>query len=113
GSIDTDLSVAHDEPVVRSAADRIIVVAALARQYPNARIVFTGGSANLISNDAKEADYAAAIFASFGIDKARLTMERQSRNTQENAQFTKRLVVPKPGERWLLVTSGYHMPRSV
>jgi uncharacterized SAM-binding protein YcdF (DUF218 family) len=113
GSIDTDLSVAHDEPVVRNAADRIIVMAALARQYPNARIVFTGGSANLISNDAKEADYVGAIFESFGIAKARLTMERQSRNTQENAEFTKAMVMPKPGERWLLVTSGYHMPRSV
>jgi uncharacterized SAM-binding protein YcdF (DUF218 family) len=113
GSIDTDLSVAHDAPVVRNAADRIIAVAALARRYPNARIVFTGGSANLISNDAKEADYAGAIFEGLGIAKTRLTMERQSRNTQENAQFTKEIVAPKPGERWLLVTSGYHMPRSI
>jgi len=113
GSIDIGLSVAHDEPVVRNAADRIITVAALARQYPNARIVFTGGSANLISNKAKEADYASALFESLGIAKTRLTMERQSRNTQENAEFTKKIVMPKPGERWLLVTSGYHMPRSV
>lgn len=113
GSIDIGLSVAHDEPVVRNAADRIITVAALARQYPNARVVFTGGSANLISNKAKEADYASALFESLGIAKTRLTMERQSRNTQENAEFTKKIVMPKPGERWLLVTSGYHMPRSV
>jgi uncharacterized SAM-binding protein YcdF (DUF218 family) len=113
GSIDIERSVAHDEPVVRNAADRIIAVAELARRYPNARIVFTGGSANLISNKAKEADYAGAIFESLGITKARLTMERQSRNTQENAEFTKTMVMPKPGERWLLVTSGYHMPRSV
>lgn len=113
GSIDIERSVAHDEPVVRNAADRIIAVAELARRYPNARIVFTGGSANLISNKAKEADYADAIFQSLGIAKARLTMERQSRNTQENAEFTKKMVMPKPGERWLLVTSGYHMPRSV
>lgn len=40
-------------------------------------------------------------------------MERRSRNTYENAVFTKALVAPKPGERWLLVTSAYHMPRSV
>src|ERR1700761_7024282 len=73
GSIDTDLSVAHDGPVVRGAADRFLVMAGLAREYPNARIVFTGGSANLISNDAKEADYAGTILESFGIAKARLT----------------------------------------
>jgi uncharacterized SAM-binding protein YcdF (DUF218 family) len=40
-------------------------------------------------------------------------MERQSRNTQENAGLSKTLAAPKPGERWLLVTSAFHMPRSV
>jgi uncharacterized SAM-binding protein YcdF (DUF218 family) len=40
-------------------------------------------------------------------------MERRSRNTQENAEFSKALAAPKSGERWLLVTSAYHMPRSV
>ncbi|WP_089025347.1 YdcF family protein [Bradyrhizobium mercantei] len=113
GSIDADLSVAHGTPVVRSAADRVIAAAALARRYPNARLVFTGGSANLISNDAREADYAAEMFESLGIPKSRLTIERRSRNTVENAEFSKALVDPKPGERWLLVTSAYHMPRSV
>jgi uncharacterized SAM-binding protein YcdF (DUF218 family) len=112
-SIDADLSVAHGTAVVRSAADRIIAAAALARRYPNARIVFSGGSANLISNDAREADYAGAIFESLGIAKTRLIMERRSRNTVENAEFSKALVAPKPGERWLLVTSAFHMPRSV
>src|SRR3954447_18006583 len=113
GSIEPDLSVSHNTPVVRGAPDRIIVAAALARRYPNARVVFSGGSANLIANDAREADYAGAIFESLGIAKSRLIMERLSRNTLENAQFSKALVAPKPGERWLLVTSAFHMPRSV
>ncbi|MBR1267419.1 YdcF family protein [Bradyrhizobium sp. AUGA SZCCT0222] len=112
-SIEADISAAHGTPVVRSAPDRIIAAAALARRYPNARIVFTGGSANLISNDAREADFAGAVFESLGIAKSRLIMERASRNTLENAQFSKALVAPKDGERWLLVTSAFHMPRSV
>lgn len=87
--------------------------AALARRYPNARIVFTGGNANLISTEAKEADYSAPILENLGIARERLIVERNSRNTYENAMFTKELVVPKPGERWLLVTSAFHMPRSV
>ncbi|KWV46986.1 hypothetical protein AS156_21215 [Bradyrhizobium macuxiense] len=113
GSIEPDLSIAHGMPVVHSAPDRIIAAAALARKFPNARLVFTGGSANLISNDAREADFAGDIFESLGIPKSRLIIERRSRNTVENAEFSKALVNPKPGERWLLVTSGYHMPRSV
>ena len=49
------------------AADRIIAAAALAHRYPGARLLFTGGSGNLVSNDAREADYAAALFESLGI----------------------------------------------
>ena len=40
-------------------------------------------------------------------------LEDRSRNTAENARFTKAMVHPKPGERWLLVTSAAHMPRAV
>jgi uncharacterized SAM-binding protein YcdF (DUF218 family) len=113
GPIDPDLSVAHNVPVIRAAPDRIVAAAALARKYPNAKIVFSGGSSSLISNEAREADYAAAVFESLGVDRARLIMDRASRNTYENAVLSKRLGAPKPGERWLLVTSAYHMPRAV
>ncbi len=113
GPIDADISVAHQVPVIRSAADRIVAGAALARKYPDARLIFSGGSANLISNDAREADYAAMAFDSLGIDRSRLIIERTSRNTLENAEFSKALANPRPGERWLLVTSAFHMPRAV
>jgi uncharacterized SAM-binding protein YcdF (DUF218 family) len=113
GSIDPDLSAAHGLPVFKGAVDRVIAVAALAHRYPNARIIFSGGSGNLISGDAREADYASAVFESLGVPKQHLTMERRSRNTQENAEFSKMIAAPKSGERWLLVTSAYHMPRSV
>jgi uncharacterized SAM-binding protein YcdF (DUF218 family) len=113
GSIDADLSVSHDVAAFTAAAGRLIEAAALAHRYPNARVIFSGGSANLISADAREADYAAAIFERLGVSRERLTMERRSRNTLENAEFSKAIAAPKSGERWLLVTSAYHMPRSV
>ena len=95
GSIDPDLSSAHGEAVFGAAADRIIAAAALAHRYPNSRIIFSGGSANLISKDAKEADYAGAAFESLGVSPERLTMERQARNTLENAEFSKALAAPE------------------
>jgi uncharacterized SAM-binding protein YcdF (DUF218 family) len=113
GPIDADLSVAHGRAVVTSAPDRIVAAAALARRYPNARLIYSGGNSNLLSNDAREADYAAGLFESLGVSRERLMMERRSRNTEENAQFSKALAAPKEGERWLLVTSAFHMPRSV
>jgi uncharacterized SAM-binding protein YcdF (DUF218 family) len=113
GSIDADLSAAHGAAIVRTAADRIIAAAALAHRYPNARVIFSGGNPNLVANDAREADFAGALFESLGTPKARLMMERRSRNTEENAEFSKALAAPKDGERWLLVTSALHMPRSI
>jgi uncharacterized SAM-binding protein YcdF (DUF218 family) len=113
GPLDADMSAAHGVPVISGAADRLISAAALAHRYPNARIIYTGGSPNLLHNDAKEADYATALFQGLGIAKSRLTMERQARNTKENAEFSRDIAKPKRGERWLLVTSAFHMPRSV
>jgi uncharacterized SAM-binding protein YcdF (DUF218 family) len=114
GAIEPDLSAAHGIAVFGTSVDRIIAAAVLARRYPNARFVFSGGNANLVSSDAaKEADFAMPVFESFGFAKDRLIMERGSRNTYENAEFSKALVSPKSGERWLLVTSAHHMPRSV
>jgi uncharacterized SAM-binding protein YcdF (DUF218 family) len=114
GSIDPELSAARGVTVFKGSVDRIVAAAALARRYPKARIVFSGGSANLVSDDsAKEADYAQSVFERLGVVRDRLTMERRSRNTQENAEFSKAAVSPTAGERWLLVTSAFHMPRSV
>src|SRR5258708_24451155 len=87
GSIDPDLSAAHGVAVVRGSADRVIAAAALALRYPNARVIFSGGSGNLISDDAREADYAAAVFESLGVSEARLTMDRRARNTPEDAEI--------------------------
>jgi len=114
GAIDTDLSAAHGTASFTAAGGRVIAAAALARRYPNARILYSGGNANLIADDAaKEADYAVAVFEGLGISRDRLILERRSRNTFENAEFSRAIAAPKNGERWLLLTSAYHMPRSV
>jgi uncharacterized SAM-binding protein YcdF (DUF218 family) len=114
GAIEPDMSAAHGTAVFGPSVDRIIAAAGLAHRYPNARIVFSGGNAGLdSSNPAREADFSEAVFEGFGFSKDRLIIERRSRNTQENAEFSKALVSPKEGERWLLVTSAYHMPRAV
>ncbi len=113
GAFDTVVSPARGEVALNEAAERLTAVAELARRYPAARVVFSGGSGRLIIQGATEAELAARLFESFGIAKERVMLEDKSRDTDENARFTKEAVKPKPGERWLLVTSAYHMPRSV
>ena len=53
------------------------------------------------------------LLESLGIPRARITLEDRSRNTVENAVLSKAIAQPKPGERWLLVTSAHHLPRAV
>jgi uncharacterized SAM-binding protein YcdF (DUF218 family) len=113
GALDTVVSQPRGEIALNEAAERMTAVAELARRYPDARIVFSGGSGRLIYGGVTEASLAARLFESFGIAKERVTLEERSRDTDENAHFTKELLQPKPGERWLLVTSAHHMPRSV
>lgn len=112
GAVSPDVSQRRGQPALNEAAERMTAVAKLARDYPNAKIAFTGGSGSLFS-EASEAHFVADLFESFGISRDRLVLEDRARNTHENAVFTKRLVDPKPGQRWLLVTSAFHMPRSV
>jgi uncharacterized SAM-binding protein YcdF (DUF218 family) len=113
GAISPKISSARNEVVLNEAAERMTKIAELARRYPNARIVFSGGSPALFVSEEPEAVYAARLLRDFGIDPERIQIEEQSRNTVENAVFSRLIAQPKPGERWLLVTSAYHMPRSV
>jgi uncharacterized SAM-binding protein YcdF (DUF218 family) len=113
GAIGPELSLTRGEVSLNESAERVTVVAALARRYPQARIIYSGGNGGLIIREGNEAQFARKVFESFGIDRARITLEDRSRNTIENAVFSKQLANPKPGERWWLVTSAYHMPRSV
>lgn len=112
GALDPDLSQARGTPVLGSSAERITVVAALARQYPDARFIYSSGSAGVFGGFA-EADYVMPLFESFGIPRERIVLENKSRNTAENAQFSRVLAAPKPGDRWVVITSAVHMPRAI
>jgi uncharacterized SAM-binding protein YcdF (DUF218 family) len=113
GAFDTVVSPARGEVALNEAAERLTVMAELVRRYPEAHIVFSGGSGRLIYDGATEAELAVRLFESFGIAKSRIILENKSRDTDENARFTKELLLPKPGERWLIVTSAHHMPRAI
>jgi len=113
GSIGPELSAAHGEPALNESAERLTAVAELARRFPAIPIVFSGGNASLFPGGPSEAQFARRLFASFGIAPERIVLEDRSRTTAENATLTKEAVKPKPGARWLLVTSAHHMPRSV
>src|SRR5208282_2942524 len=77
------------------------------------RIIVSGGSNVVIFDEGVEAAFAVRQLEALGVAPVRITAEEQSRNTIENAVFSRLIATPKPGERWLLVTSAYHMPRAM
>ena len=113
GAVEQRLTAAHGIPALNGAAERMTEAVALARRHPEARLVFTGGSAAIMPGGPTEADTARRLFADLGLPSSRLTFEDESRNTWENALLTHRLVNPRAEETWLLVTSASHMPRAV
>lgn len=98
---------------VNEAAERITETLRLALAYPQAKVAITGGVARLLHEDKEGSSAVAAFFQDVGVSKDRLIVETQSRNTYENATRMLPLIDAKPGETWLIVTSAFHMPRSV
>jgi uncharacterized SAM-binding protein YcdF (DUF218 family) len=98
---------------INDAGDRLIALADLARRYPAAKIVISGGSGDLFGESDAEADLIRRHAETLGIDPARILAEDRSRTTYENAIYTRDLVQPADGEKWLLVTSAWHMPRAI
>ncbi len=113
GSQDPDASIALGQPVLNEAAERLVVGLELARRFPDARVLISGGSGALAGNDTSEARAGALMLESLGLDPARILIEERSRNTHENAVFSRDVAQPQEDETWLLVTSAFHMPRSV
>jgi uncharacterized SAM-binding protein YcdF (DUF218 family) len=112
GGLEGAINLARGGYELNSGGDRFVETAVLARRYPEARIVVSGGVGTLLLEGESDAMSAQRLLTALGVDPERLILEAKSRNTYENAVFTSRMVKPKPGETWLLVTSAFHMPRA-
>lgn len=105
--------VAHGQVPLGEAAERMTVPVGLLRQHPTLELVFSGGEGRLLRIGVTEAALARAFYQEQGLDMAKVRLEDGSRNTRENAQQVARLLGDRCQEPWLLVTSAWHMPRSM
>ena len=114
GDENAEITEARHQPTVETAARRYIAFATLAREYPQARLVFAGGTGELSpAGTVSVASIAKRLLTGLGVPQERMLYEDKSRNTYENAVFAADLVKPKREQNWLLVTSAYHMPRAL
>jgi uncharacterized SAM-binding protein YcdF (DUF218 family) len=113
GGIDTTVSAARNQPAIGGTGERYAALIELHHRYPAARLAFTGGIGRLGGAATTEAAVMQEFYRAQGLPPERVLFEDQARTTRENALFLKTLAKPQPGERWLLVTSARHMPRSI
>lgn len=113
GAEDAELSHIWQQVELGSAAERDLTFLALAQQYPKAKLVFTGGTGSLTKQEYKGADVAKKLFEQLRFDTTPIIFERESRNTYESAIYSKKIVKPAKGENWILITTSWHMPRSI
>lgn len=114
GTIDQFLTASRGQPSLTAGGERLTEAVYLANRFPGARMIFSGGSGALIDRSLKEADAARLFFEHMGLPADRFIYERNSRNTFENANFSREIAGDSGGSgRWVLVTSAIHMPRAM
>lgn len=114
GEINTHISAERSTAALNDAGERLTSTAELARRFPDARIILSGGIGHLLQGHGKtESAYARNILLGVGVPAERIELEERSRNTCENATESRKLAHPAANDTWLLVTSANHMPRAV
>ncbi|WDZ76744.1 YdcF family protein [Ensifer adhaerens] len=113
GAFENEVMAGRGGTEFNQAADRFIETVALAKRYPEARILVSGGDGSFSGAYAGDAAASESFLAAFDIGGERLLREEQSRTTFENARNTKELLAANGLSNCALVTSAFHIPRSV
>lgn len=113
GMLDDRAMATYGKPYYNDNVDRLIAARELLVTGRAARALLSGGDGNLTQNGLDEARVLARQLQDWGIDPARLIIEDRSRNTRENAIESAAILKREGWTRALLVTSAFHMPRSL
>lgn len=105
---------APDRMFFSKGADRVLHAIQLYKAGKIKKILISGGASSIIRNNIPEAGRLREVMLYSGVPDSVIIVEDKSRNTRENALFTKRLSDRLDlGSRSLLITSAFHMPRSL
>jgi uncharacterized SAM-binding protein YcdF (DUF218 family) len=113
GAISDPMSTIRGQTVFDEGGERITEAVILAKRFPQARIVYTSGTNSVFGGTSNEAARARDLMVAMGVARDRIAIEDKARNTEENATFSAAIVHPDASQRWVVVTSAFHMPRAM
>jgi uncharacterized SAM-binding protein YcdF (DUF218 family) len=111
GGIDPDASRHTGTAELNAAGDRIVAGYDLLRSGRARHVLLSGGGPDPSLRG--ESDFVAALYRRLGIPSDRIVLERESRNTRENAEQSARIARERGWRSLLLVTSAFHAPRAL
>lgn len=106
GTFDMPVSQQRDFPVYNLTGSKMLSFISLMRQYPDKKFIFTGNQ--------EEIKWTRYVLKEFNLDKdPNVILLGDAKTTADNAYKTFDDIKPSPEQKWVLVTSAFHMPRSV
>lgn len=111
GMVHLDLS-SEDSIEFSSAVDRILKGVEIVQKGMAERMIISGGDGSLSQPGRSESVLLSQFVQRFGLTEDQVIIEPESRNTYENARYTKKITERYGMDRLLLITSAFHMFRA-
>tara|TARA_Y100000768_G_scaffold381399_1_gene359988 strand:- start:122 stop:907 length:786 start_codon:yes stop_codon:yes gene_type:complete len=113
GSTNPYLSSIYNQIHFNDSAERLLEAKRIIIKFPKAKVIFSGGSGNLLKNKYHESLDAKIFLDQNNIDTSNIFFENNSRNTYENIIMSEKLANRDFNENWLIISSAYHLSRSI
>jgi uncharacterized SAM-binding protein YcdF (DUF218 family) len=113
GATDPVLTEEYDQVSLNGSVERLTESILLIKKYPSAKVFFAGGLGSINRSDLSHSSVAKIFYKNLDVDIQRIYFEDKSRNTYENILFAKKKFNPNKNDKWILITSAFHLKRAI
>ena len=112
GATSPFLTKEYDQIALNGSVERLTESIQLMKKYPNAKVFFAGGSGSIDFPYLNHSDVAKKFYESLDVNTKKIFFDKKSRNTYENIVFAKKKFNPTINDKWILITSAFHLKRA-
>lgn len=99
---------------VNASGDRVLYAVKLLQEGAAPQVLLSGGDIDfLYDSPSTPADDMATLMEMLGVPRENMLIQNASYNTQQDAEFSCKMIKEQGFDSVILVTSAFHMPRSV